>query len=141
MSLQRHAQLLALAGTLPFFAGLLLLVSGNSFAGYGGALVSHTYGVAIVSFLAGIHWGTYLFAQGNLNLFIASNAISIAAWFSLLFAGSKIGFGLLILCFCAALWVDWKSHRENLLPAWFWRLRLEVSLIVLVLLGLTLVAA
>ncbi len=140
MPLQRLAFLLAMAGTLPFFLGLLLLVAGWPLQQFSGAMLSHTYGVVIVSFLAGIQWGVYLFAQGHLNLFIASNLIALLAWFSLLLAGRFIGFLLLDVCFIAALVVDWYCHRDGIISKWFWTLRWQVSAIVIPLIGLTALA-
>lgn len=136
MPLQRLAFLLAMAGTLPFFAGLLLTVAGWPLQSVSGALFAHSYGVVIVSFLAGIQWGIYLFSQGRLNLFIASNLIALLAWFSLLFAGRTSGFLILDLCFIAALVVDWYCHRDKLIGSWFWTLRWQISAVVIPLVAL-----
>lgn len=137
MPLERLALLLAMAGTLPFFIGLIMLVAGWPLQQFSAALLSHSYGVVIVSFLAGIQWGVYLFAQGRLNLFIASNLIALAAWASLIFPGRLAGFLLLDACFVAALVIDWHCYRDGLVSKWFWRLRWQVSAVVIPLIALT----
>lgn len=141
MPLQRLAFLLAMAGTLPFFFGLLLLVAGWPIQQFSAALFSHTYGVVIVSFLAGIQWGVYLFAQGRLNLFVASNLIALLAWISLLLAGRPLGFVLLNSCFALALLIDWRCYRDGLIGKWFWTLRWQVSSVVILLLAFSAFAA
>ena len=78
--------LLTLVGTLPFTACALMLMSGTDSIAPLGSLdaVANSYGLAIICFLCGAHWGTYLSGQfaGSPNLFATSNAIFLAVWFA-----------------------------------------------------------
>jgi len=78
--------LLTLAGTLPFIACALLPLLGiDSIPPLGNLhALANSYGLAIICFLCGAHWGTYLSGQfaGSPNLFATSNAIFLAVWFA-----------------------------------------------------------
>ncbi len=126
----KSALILTYAGTLPLIAAALnaLLMSG----GLQARLVSGVYGAVIVSFLAGVQWGTYLAkgASARLNLLIVSNIFALAAWASLLLFGDK----KLLVCeaamFPLLLLVDLHSTRKDLVPVWFFTLRRNATVIV-----------
>ena len=86
---------LALGGTIPFIAGAVLPLLGHDSLPQLGPLdqVVASYGLVIVCFLAGAHWGTYLSGRSadSINLFVISNAIFLAAWFGYVGAGIKVG--------------------------------------------------
>ena len=76
--------ILTMAGVTPFVACALLPLFGVHSIDPLGPLgeVAAGYGLAIVSFLAGIHWATQLYElqQTPFNLLLASNAVFVAVW-------------------------------------------------------------
>lgn len=87
------------------------------------------YAAVILSFLGGIAWGRALQGAAGREFRIAV-VPSLFAWVALLLPAI---FGLMLLCIGFALqaWLDWRSLRGEAL-AWFVRLRLTLSTLVLV---------
>ncbi len=75
---------LTMAGVTPFVACALLPLFGVYSIDLLGPLgeVAAGYGLAIVSFLAGIHWATQLYElqETSFNLLLASNVVFVAVW-------------------------------------------------------------
>ena len=100
------------------------------------------YGAVILSFMGGIRWGRALsleepaLAGGQMILSVAP---SLAAWLALLIDRP---WSLVLLMVCFALQAGWdlSSARNGLLPSWFGRLRLAISLIVIASIALVLLA-
>jgi hypothetical protein len=137
---QRLAQLLVYSGAIPFIACVCVSVLGWDI--FDARWYGITYGAVILSFLAGIHWGVYLFLSPSCpyNLFITSNIAALLGWLSLLIFphwGSSL---LLILCFSWLLLIDHKLFKLDIIPDWFYRLRVHATIIVIVsLLSLALI--
>lgn len=117
---------IALAGALPFLDG-----AARPFAAH--ALLA--YGAVILSFLGGIHWGLALSSGGNADAGLAARltlsvAPSLAGWVALLVAGTA---GLLILAvaIAAMLLVDLRATRRGEAPAWYPKLRIPLSCVVI----------
>ena len=76
--------MLTMAGVTPFVACAVLPLFGIEFIGPIGPLgeVAAGYGLAIISFLAGIHWATQLYElqKTPFNLLLASNVVFVAVW-------------------------------------------------------------
>jgi hypothetical protein len=127
---------LALAGTIPFIAGALLPLLGYDSLPYLGPLdqLVASYGLAIVCFLAGAHWGTYLSGRSadSLNLFVVSNAIFLAVWFAYVGAGVKIAIGIQIVAFLALLFIDLRLRGSDVISATYFRVRTVATLIAVV---------
>jgi Protein of unknown function (DUF3429) len=81
-------RILPYAGTLPFIYGAVSRFSGGLSA------MQHvrffpdmqhmilSYGLLIISFMAGVHWGQYLAGlRPRINLLLSSNAVALLAWF------------------------------------------------------------
>lgn len=137
------AQVLVYSGSLPFLACALLAWAGP-IAGapdVDPVAVAIGYGAVIASFIAGIHWAVHLFAgaRGGDNLLIASNIVALIAWAALLIGGAW-GLALLIACFAALFALDHRLHRRGVWPAWFFRLRRNITAIVIGALLATLAA-
>jgi len=118
---------LALAGTIPFIAGALLALAGYEslpLLGRVDQLVA-SYGLAIVCFLAGAHWGTYLFGRSvdSLNLFVTSNVIFLAAWFAYVVASVKTAMGVQIVAFLVLLYIDRRLAAGDVISASYFRIR------------------
>jgi Protein of unknown function (DUF3429) len=117
------------AGALPFIgcAGLLIFGVKNLPALGTTKAIMMTYGLTIVSFMAGVQWGEYLAGvRGALNLLLTSNAVALAAWFGFLLLPSWLFSLLLVLLFAALYAIDALLHpRSDYLQA-----RRNVTLVV-----------
>jgi hypothetical protein len=141
------ANTLTYSGTLPLIGSVILLyfpmmiAPALPMAGLDGAVIASTYSAVIISFLCGIHWAAYLFITDRCprHLLIISNVIALLAWVSLLL-GSQLDTTLLQAgCFLFLLALDVKLRNAGIHAAWFFRLRRNATLIVV--LCLLLIAA
>ena len=127
---------LALAGTLPFIARALLPLLGHDSLPHLGPLdqVVASYGLAIVCFLAGAHWGVYLSGRstGSLNLFIISNVIFLAVWFAYVGAGINIAIGIQVAAFLALLFIDLRLKNSDVISAAYFQVRMMATMIAVV---------
>jgi len=125
--------LVTYAGALPFIACAMMLYSGiDTLEGFGSVSnISAVFALIIVSFIAGLHLGTYLFyrTQTPKPLFIISNIIAAIAWISLLVANVKIAIAILIFAFIYLLLVDYLLKRELFISKSYFNTRLIVTLI------------
>lgn len=84
MSDRKVYSILTMAGVTPFVAcAVLPLVGVHSIELFGSlGNVAAGYGLAIISFLAGIHWATQLYEvhKTSFNLLLASNVIFVVVW-------------------------------------------------------------
>ena len=74
---------LIFSGSLPFIAGALLLLVGFDALPLLGKLsdIISAYGLVIVIFLTGIHWGQQLsLGKAASGLFISSNLLAVLVW-------------------------------------------------------------
>jgi len=124
---------LALAGSIPFIACALLPLLGYDSIRYLGSLdkVVASYGLAIICFLAGAHWGTYLSGRSadSLNLFITSNVIFLAVWFAYVGADMKWAIGTQVLAFLTLLFIDLRLKRSDVISNAYFRVRSVATLI------------
>lgn len=90
MEKPRTYQSLAFAGALPLVACALLPFIGVESVSLVGALdaVAGSYGLAILSFVAGTHWALQLLrpSETPFNLFVSSNVVFLAVWIGWLVA-------------------------------------------------------
>ena len=138
------AWFLAGLGALPFLAMAIAAVVSPAFAAahLGGEPAFLGYGAVILSFMGGVRWGRALTLAEPARAaeqMILSVAPSLAAWLALLI-DRPWSLVLLLTCFAMQAAWDWKSAGNGLLPAWFGRLRLTISAIVIVSIGLVLLA-
>ena len=101
---------LAMVGATPFVAcALLPLVGIESIAAFGDLdRVAATYGLAIVSFLTGIHWATQIYEpqESPFNLLLVSNAVFLFAWFAFVLGNLDIALGAQLLALLTLLGID-----------------------------------
>ena len=127
---------LAYAGTLPFIVCALLLIFNINLLFDINTLkmILSSYGLIIISFMAGSHWGEHLHIQAEswgLSLPILSNVIALAAWFSwliLVFRGVLLVY---IGLFLALMVVDYYLHQQHLISHAYYRTRCIVTAIVI----------
>lgn len=128
----RTAQLLTYAGTLPLIIAAVELVVGR-LPSSDVVWMASTYSAIIISFLAGIHWAYHLFFSDRCprNLLLTSNTVALLAWVSLLVPQHQPWQILLqILCFLYLLILDYKLSLAGILPPWFYSLRRNATVIV-----------
>ena len=125
--------ILALAGTIPFVACALLPLIGIDTLPVLGALdfLASTYGLAIICFLAGAHWGTYLYGQSRtpFNLFVSSNVVLLSVWFA--FIGANLAWSIVvqIIAFQILLFIDFRLNQGALISASYLRIRFVATFI------------
>jgi hypothetical protein len=131
------ARVLTYFGIIPFLIlGMAVALRAN---GLDYSLALFAYGAVIISFLCGIHWAVFLFFSQNCfrNLLLHSNAIALIGWLSVLPAMPNLTFLLQILSFAYLLILDLELYRNKVIPSWFFHLRLNATLIVVLLLVIT----
>ena len=135
---------LGFAGLIPFCA--LCLACWLVDIAWLGVFIKNqlAYGILILSFLGGVHWGAALIAVQltpgqSKRALLWSVTPSLIAWLSTMLGG--FGFALLIVGFIVAYQVDKRLYVWYGLPDWFIDLRLKLSCVVVAALALTVVAA
>lgn len=126
---QTCAKYLTYSGTLPL---IICALAWHIYEPFDARFFAKCYGSVIISFLSGIHWAIYLFffEKCPRNLLLRSNATALIAWISLLVYPLFLGFLLQILCFLYLLWLDLELERAGVLPQWFYNLRRNATIIV-----------
>jgi hypothetical protein len=130
----RAPLLLGLAGVLPFAWGALtelLPVLGDwSWAALGPRLTGRTllllYGTVILGFMSGVVWGFATRAEGRHAAILYALSTLPALW-AVAFGFSTL---LLALGFLALLLLDRHARRAGLAPPWWMRLRVLLTVLV-----------
>lgn len=135
--------LLTLTGAVPFVAaGVLPLLGYSEIAPIGNVgAAGLSYGLAILCFLAGVHWATYLYdvESNSGDLFIASNAVVLAVWIPYLFAPASVVAGIMILAFLVLLFIDSRLRRLGVIDGHYFSMRVTATS--LAVLSLAMIAA
>jgi hypothetical protein len=127
----RLIKLLTYLGTLPFFLAIYIDLTDQVLFGSDGTRWFITYGLVILSFMAGTLWGQMLNESGRVkSIAAATNAITLIAWFTYLLAESPfvlmtIAVGFVVL-YLLELLVICPSKR----PVYYIELRLRVTALV-----------
>lgn len=147
MRIPRSALFLGLAGVIPFVWGAVTeLVPALAVASYEvmppvfiGAVVLVTYGTVILSFMSGVLWGFATRATGREAAVGYGLSVLPALWvFFMVRDTSDVSLIWLAAGFAALLALDWSFARQGLTPAWWMRLRVLLTGIVLICLLLPL---
>ena len=111
--------MLAMAGVMPFVAcALLPLIGIESIEPLGGLdRLAATYGLAIVSFLTGIHWATQIYEpqESPFNLLLVSNVVFLFVWFAFVLGRLEIALGAQLVALLVLLGVDRWLHTTGLI--------------------------
>jgi len=127
---------LGYAGLLPFVigAGLCFLPDGDWRAFGMRQLLA--WAAIILSFMGAVHWGIALRESDHApRLYVASVLPALVAWIALSLSALP-ALSLIATAFTVLFVFDLRSAREGLLPAWYPRLRMPLTAIVLICLGL-----
>jgi hypothetical protein len=125
----------------PFVASALLLWAGHVSVPVLGSVsnIAASYGLLILAFMSGVQWGQRLSGvETSPNLFVVSNAVALAAWFSYLLLSPRLFFASLAALFAVVLMIDKRLAAEVHLSADYIRTRTVVS--ALVVLSLAVIA-
>jgi len=129
-------------GLIPFVTLSIASVTGLPQLPFDARLALIAYGAVILSFLGGVHWGIALSPDGirlgagrtdGMRLLIGVLP-SLIGWSACLFLPSG-GLLLLIVGFLLQALIDLRSSSRGALPAWYPRLRLPLTLVVVASLG------
>ena len=134
---------LALVGTLPFIICTLFFISPSSNIGTTAwvEMALHSYGLVIVTFMCGTHWGLYLFThpQCSINLFIISNLITLVCWFCYLSEHGTIILLSQICAFIVLLAIDRHLQQKEIIHMDYYKTRRNITAIVVLTLSMNLI--
>jgi hypothetical protein len=142
-AIPRPALWLGLAGLLPFLWAAACLVSpslrGLSLALFGprlGTTLMLGYGVIILSFMSGVLWG--FAARATTQPWLYYGLSVIPALWALFMVGGPMPSGYLALAagYLGLLGLDWLFAAHGLAPAWWMRLRIMLTAVVVLCLAL-----
>lgn len=123
--------LLAIAGALPFLACAILPLVGIDAVSPFGRLdrLAGVYGLAIISFLTGVHWATDLYTQNRttLNLFIASNVILLIVGAAFVATALSVALTVEVAAFGVLLWIDYRLLAAGTLTPDYFRTRVAAT--------------
>ena len=127
MSDRRIYSILAMAGVTPFVACALLPLVGISDLGPAGPLaqVAASYGLAIVSFLTGIHWATQIYDRqhAGFNLLIASNVVFVAVWLAFVLGSIEVALTAQLVALLVLLGIDRWLMNSGVITGHYYRTR------------------
>ena len=136
--------ILAFAGAVPFVASALLIVLGIDEIAAVGRLdaIASSYGLAIVSFLAGVHWATELYGNRGttLNLFVISNGVLLFVWFAYVLVSIRWQLLSQALALVALVIIDVRLQRRAMISSGYLRTRLIATVLAAGSLGVIVVA-
>jgi hypothetical protein len=130
-------KLLTYFGALPFFLAIYIGLTNQSFLDVVGIQWFLTYGLLILSFMAGTLWGQVV--NGNVKvkrIALVSNAITLSAWFALLLADPAVVLIIMALGFVALYLLEAVVMSPIKRPDYYRVLRLRVTALVVVAHGL-----
>lgn len=146
----RAPLILGLAGLLPFLAGVLI-ATGEIWANKGdpdaggypliiasdGTALLELYGTIILSFMSGVLWGFATKAEGTKATLGYILSVLPALWTLFMRGGTENdNLQFLIVGFLGLLVLDYYFYRQNLTPDWWMPLRLLLTSIVVICLGI-----
>ncbi len=136
--------LLGFAGLLPFIWATLLVMGFPDAAGSSlpqalvgdGRLIMIRYGGIILPFMSGVLWGFATRTVGG-RAFAAYGLAVLPAlwWFFMPGSGAQSALINLMTGFCGLLILDFAFYRWGLTPPWWMNLRVKLTLVVLICLG------
>ena len=134
MKKENLAQILTYFGGIPFiFATIALSFEYNFIFKINLHVFLVTYAAIILSFLAGIHFSYGVMQEKYQNyLLVFSNLIALASWAILMNYSNNFIFIALVILYLLALKIDYYLNKINVIPSWFWNLRVKISAIVII---------
>lgn len=143
-NMPRSALILGFAGLLPFFWGVLTLLSEplalwtirTIGARFVAPFVILNYATIILAFMSGVLWGFATRADAARAPMAYALSILPALWAFFFVGGGPVSSAMnLIAGFLGLLMLDWTYQRQGLAPDWWMRLRVPLTVIVILCLG------
>lgn len=134
----KSALYLALGGLIPFLACAAVGLSGNQVILRGAEdVIMLRYGIIILAFMSGVLWGFAGNASGRMASVAYGVSVLPALWAFFTTVGpTPQALGALIPGFYGLLVLDFYFWRAGLAPPWWLRLRLPLTAVVMVTLGI-----
>jgi hypothetical protein len=134
----RTALYLALGGRVPFLVCAGVALSGNQVVLRGAEdEIMLRYGIIILAFMSGVLWGFATNASGKMAAVAYGLSVLPALWAFFTAVGpTPQALGALIPGFYGLLALDYYFWRAGLAPPWWLRLRLPLTAVVMVTLGI-----
>ncbi len=134
----RTALYLALGGLVPFLVCAGVALSGNQVVLRGAEdEIMLRYGIIILAFMSGVLWGFAANASGKMATVAYGLSVLPALWAFFTAVGpTPQALGALIPGFYGLLALDYYFWRAGLAPPWWLRLRLPLTAVVMVTLGI-----
>ena len=127
---------LAYMGTIPFVSGAMLSLFGYQQVFFSNDMISivNSYGLAIVIFMSGIHWGNYISDSrcNSINLLITSISITLLAWLVFLLTPVYLTLSFYCICFLSLLLIDTRLVNLQVISRSYFKLRLIVTSVVII---------
>lgn len=119
-------------GAVPFFIAIYIHASNQVLLGIQGSQWFLTYGLVILSFMAGTLWGRIINETYHIKrLALATNLITLVAWFTFLLLSTQIALVILALGFVALYILEAAAMKQVERPAYYLSLRFRVTVCVL----------
>ena len=132
-------QFLTYLGAVPFYLALYLVITNQVLLGISGGHWFKTYGLVILSFMAGTIWGQVVNAGVRVKrLALASNAVTLLAWFAYLLVSTQATLVIMATGFVALYILEALIMTHVTRPDYYLGLRLRVSALVLLAHGVML---
>lgn len=118
-------------GALPFVALSAMTVLADVSLAQRAVFALTAYGAVILSFLGGIQWGSAMSARPPIPAarLVVSVLPSLAAWAALLIA-PRMALWILAGLFVGVLFIDLRATKQGFAPAWFPKLRVPLTIVV-----------
>ena len=130
-------KLLTYLGASPFFLAIFISLSNQTFLGIDSRQWFLTYGLVILSFMAGTLWGQVVNASTRVKrIALATNVITLAAWFAFLLAGTSSVLLIIALGFIALYLLEFFAISHTQRPDYYLDLRLRVTALVVLAHGI-----
>jgi signal transduction histidine kinase len=123
------ATALTYMGALPFS---LLMLAPETVLGVNTASVFLSYGAVISSFMAGTLWGTQTRGRGDVLVIVTSNVFALVAFATLVLGLSVTALLMQMVLFGFLLLADYRTLARRDDQRWYWKLRLQVTMVVAV---------
>jgi hypothetical protein len=133
------AKFLTYAGSIPFiFLTILNLKGTQTIYGTDVTKALIAYAAIILSFVAAIHFAYGIIQDQYAKSFlIKSNVIALAAWIALLIQ-FKLAILIILAGFIITTFIEICAFKKAVIPEWFFKLRIRISIIVIICLSLNL---
>jgi hypothetical protein len=139
------AIVLSVAGLIPFIICSLFAARSSVEGGNEGLLALISYGAVILSFIGAVHWGFVLegekqpIERGRLSLAVVPALIGWSAALLAIWHHAPLGLVLLIAGYIAAVVVEGRGRRYDLVPRSYLFMRWGLTIIVVALMTTVLV--